>query len=238
MLKKVHFFTNGAKRMYKLFEQIEADGHSRGQIFDDFLDISICSLSGGRMEDEFLKIKSKYNENAFKIFQECFGMLVSSMEIEQCDIIGDLYQGAITYGQNGQFFTPENVCFMISRMVGNFDREYMFDPACGSGRMLLAAAKVNPDRIFVGQDIDFRCVKMTAINLALNGLNGYVIRGNSLSNDYDLVYRIGLKNSGFISKIKPELFKMPKLGYENESDGKIVDSPKKLKMDDFLVKAE
>ncbi len=44
-------------------------------------------------------------------------------------------------------------------------RRTVNDPCCGSGRMLLSAAKIQPSWQFVGQDVDLRCVRMTAINL-------------------------------------------------------------------------
>ena len=41
------------------------------------------------------------------------------------------------------------------------------DPACGSSQMLLAVAEINRGWEFIGQDVDLRCVHMTAIDLAL-----------------------------------------------------------------------
>src|SRR5439155_11908640 len=103
-----------------------------------------------------------------------FGDLVRIMEETRSDVLGDLFQGAITYGENGQFYTPEPVCDLMAQMVGHDepDSKTVLDPCCGSGRMLLSAAKINPRRELVGQDIDLRCVRMTAINLALRGLYG------------------------------------------------------------------
>src|SRR5207249_1665656 len=75
------------------------------------------------------------------------------------------------------------------------------DPACGSGRLLLAVAEIQRHWIFVGQDIDLRCVRMTAINLALRNLYGYVIWGNSLADEHRLVYRTGFNLAGFISEV-------------------------------------
>ena len=75
------------------------------------------------------------------------------------------------------------------------------DPACGSGRMLLAVAEIQPHWHFVGQDVDLRCVRMCAINLALRNLSGYVIHGNSLTDERRLVYRTGFDLVGFISEV-------------------------------------
>ena len=70
--------------------------------------------------------------------------------------------------------------------------------------MLLAMAKLNPNGVFVGQDADLRCVKITAINLGLRNLYGYAIWGNSLSNERKLVYATGFNGKGVIRRITDE----------------------------------
>ena len=57
--------------------------------------------------------------------------------------------------------------------------------------MLLSAAKMQPNWHFVGQDVDLRCVRMTAINLGLRNLYGHVVHGNSLSNTCSAIYETG-----------------------------------------------
>lgn len=64
--------------------------------------------------------------------------------------------------------------------------------------MLLAMAKKKPFARFVGQDTDLRCVKITAINLALHNLYGYAIWGNSLANERKLAYATGFDGKGVI----------------------------------------
>ena len=93
--------------------------------------------------------------------------------------------------------TPEPICDMMAAMnlpqeKTDLDgRRTVNDPCCGSGRMLLAAAKVQPNWQFVGQDVDLRCTRMTAINLALRNHYGHVVHGNSLTNTTDLIYETG-----------------------------------------------
>jgi hypothetical protein len=65
------------------------------------------------------------------------------------------------------------------------------DPCCGTGRMLLEASNINNHAELVGQDIDARCAKITAINLGLRGRYGWVLCGNSLSGEMKFAYRIG-----------------------------------------------
>lgn len=137
------------------------------------------------------------------------------MEETRADILGDLFQGAISHGQGGQYFTPEPVCEAMARMTlegtaENSDRpRTVCDPCCGSGRMLLAVAKLRPHWWFVGQDIDLRCVRMTALNLALRNLYGRVIWGDTLKNERRLVYQAGFDGRGFISEAPIDACPLP-----------------------------
>ncbi|MGB7324927.1 MAG: N-6 DNA methylase [Rubripirellula sp.] len=70
------------------------------------------------------------------------------------------------------------------------------DPACGSGRQLLAVAKHQPHWELIGQDIDHRAVVMTAINLGLNGLRGWAVHQNTLTLEVHRVYKIGFNPAG------------------------------------------
>lgn len=59
------------------------------------------------------------------------------------------------------------------------------DPTCGSARMLLAihAEHVNSKKklpYLIGEDIDFICCKMSAVNLAVHGCYGEIICHDSL----------------------------------------------------------
>jgi hypothetical protein len=119
------------------------------------------------------------------------------------DILGDLFQGGITYGEHAQYFTPAPICDLMAQLTvddGPGLGRCFSDPCCGSGRMLLAMAKIKPFGRFIGQDADLRCVKITAINLALHNLYGYVIWGNSLSNERKLVYETGFNGKGSFAR--------------------------------------
>ena len=216
-MAKEHFFhPESAGLLATLDEAAHRSGIGRGQAFDDFLHMVVCSLSGQRMEEQYLEVvkrhsRGKPGKRGCDALSELFGRAVAAMEEtrdEMKDILGDLFQGAITYGEAGQFFTPATVGRMMARMmVSDVPEEERHtvkrvgDPACGSGRMLLAVAEMQPHWHFVGQDVDLRCVRMCAINLALRNLSGYVIHGNSLTDERRLVYRTGFDLVGFISEV-------------------------------------
>ena len=181
---------------------------SRGQAFEDFLLMSVCALSGGTMEDQYLDVVRKHTagppgKRGCDAIAELFGRVVQIMEETRADVLGDLFQGAISYGEAGQFLTPENLTRLmadvsLSDVPDDGQRRTVCDPCCGSGRMLLAATERRPQWEAVGQDIDLRCVRLTAINLALHNRYGYVIWGDSLRNEQRLVYRTGFNLRGFI----------------------------------------
>ena len=216
MAKEQFFHLESAELLKTLDEAAHRSGLSRGQAFDDFLNMVVCSLSGGRMEEQYLEVvkrhsRGKPGKRGCDSLAELFGRTVSAMEEtrdEMKDILGDLFQGSITYGEAGQYFTPEPVGRMMARMMVSdvpeeeqHETKRVCDPASGSGRMLLAVAEIQPHWLFVGRDIDLRCVRMTAINLALRNLYGFVIWGNSLADERRLVYRTGFDLKGFISEV-------------------------------------
>ena len=174
--------------------------------------MSVCALSGGQMEAQYMQVVQRYatgqkGKRGCDSISHAFGTLVDAMERTRKDILGDMFQGGITYGEAGQFLTSEAVCELMARMtideagVPAGERKRVADPCCGSDRMLLAAAKLQPNWEFIGQDVDLRCVRMTAINLALRNTYGYVIWGNSLGIEKKLVYRTGFNLTGFVREI-------------------------------------
>lgn len=191
------------KTLFKKLEEVsQQSGVSRAQAFEDFLLVSTCALGHPLMEDEYLQTIEKHRagekgKRGVDKLAEMFATLVDITDRTRDDIIGDLFQGGITYGEKGQFLTPMPICRMMSQMslpsektdLGG--RRSVNDPACGSGRMLLASAEIQPNWHFVGQDVDLRCVRMTAINLALRNHYGHVIHGNTLTNTSGLILETG-----------------------------------------------
>lgn len=215
-MARIHYFTDGGRKIGKRMDRFLSRGKDKWKVFDDFLTMSICALAGGRMEKEYLECAGRYpraknegiGDGLIDEFPRMFGELVNAMEDEKKDIIGDFFMGAVSNGESGQYFTPEHISDFMAQIVGGegADGEKVADMAgCGSGRMLLGAAKVNPRRLFIGKDLDLRCVKMTALNLALNGLRGFVIWGNGLTNEQLKVYRTGFDGVSFIQEIPPDL---------------------------------
>lgn len=190
-----------------------AVGLSRGQTFDDFLTFIRCSLAGQTMEEEYLTTIAKgydkggQGRRGIDHIVQAFAHLVDAMETTQQDVLGDIFTGAVTYAEKGQFFTPDPITELMAALTTSGDAEAgpksVNDPACGSGRFLLAFARRHPNWEFTGQDVDHRCAQMTAINLGLNGLRGWAVWKNSLSLECFRVYKIGWNLTGGVIREVP-----------------------------------
>jgi hypothetical protein len=203
-LAKEQFFYPATQPLFKKLEQLsQRSSVSRGQAFEDWLTAMVCTLAAETMEGDYLAMvdrhtRGKKGERGVDLMGRMFGELVEAMCREDADILGDLFEGAVTYGEAGQYFSPASVAQLLATITVDPDARprqdqpiYIHDPCCGTGRMLLEAAKVNHHAELVGQDIDARCTKITAINMGLRGLYGWVICGNSLSRQSQFAYRVG-----------------------------------------------
>ena len=99
------------------------------------------------------------------------------------DLFGDAYEYLMTmYAANagksgGEFFTPQEVSELLARitLVGKTEINKVYDPACGSGSLLLKFAKVlgkdNVRNGFYGQEINLTTYNLCRINMFLHDIN-------------------------------------------------------------------
>jgi type I restriction-modification system DNA methylase subunit len=185
------------------------------RVFDDFLTMAIAACTRNvesqlsYYEGEYLDTILYYKDSALRYeFPKAFSQLILEMEERVHsdignDVLGEFFEQHISHGRNGQIFTTAPICqFMASithanQVDLNDTSEQkplrILDPACGSGRMLLAAYKTfGSGHEYYGIDIDRTCVKMTALNLFLNGMwNSEVLCANALlPDDFVSAYRI------------------------------------------------
>ena len=93
-------------------------------------------------------------------------MKLGSVQDHDIDAFGDAYEYLMSmYASNagksgGEFFTPQEVSELLTRMAvaGKTEVNKVYDPACGSGSLLLKAAKIlgkeNVRQGFYGQEIN------------------------------------------------------------------------------------
>ena len=185
------------KKFTNLFNSL-ALHHSAHTVFSDFLTMVVCALAGGTLDAEYMEVTKRYKAKDVQLFAELFAEMVLIMDDSGqgfVDVLGEFFTLNITRGQNGQFFTPQNITDLMAQLTADSEKKEknktVMDPACGSGRTLLSFAKFNSkENLFFGADVDSTCAKMCVINLCLNGMRGQVAHMNSLSLEMFSVYDI------------------------------------------------
>jgi type I restriction-modification system, M subunit len=106
-----------------------------------------------------------------------------NFEHNQIDLFGDAYEFLISnYAANagksgGEFFTPQNVSKLIAQLAmhGQDSINKIYDPACGSGSLLLQAKKHFDEHIiedgFFGQEINHTTYNLARMNMFLHNIN-------------------------------------------------------------------
>ncbi|EIP8080701.1 type I restriction-modification system subunit M, partial [Enterococcus faecalis] len=109
------------------------------------------------------------------------------------DILGDAYEYLMRkFAQDsgkskGQFYTPGEVSRVMARVIGldkaTSSSMTVYDPACGSGSLLIRAADVAPVEITIyGQEYDPSTAGLARMNLVLHNKGaGEIQRGNTLA---------------------------------------------------------
>lgn len=181
------------KQFEWVFVKFTSKGHTLSTVFVDFLELSIASFS--QNEEIYEEKIKRYTEEEKWWFAQALWELINVMT-DSCidnkliakDILWEFYESYITFGEHGQYFSPEHICEMMASIqtVDHQDTEKkitVMDPASWSWRMGLAMAKVFWKRnVHITLcDLDRRCALMATLNLLLNAIDGEVYCCNSLS---------------------------------------------------------
>ncbi len=109
------------------------------------------------------------------------------------DIIGDAYEylmknfASESGKSKGQFYTPAEVSRIMAKVIGisgaTVASQTLYDPACGSGSLLIRAADEAPNGITIyGQEYDTTTAGLAKMNLVLhNKSTGKIANANTLS---------------------------------------------------------
>lgn len=142
-------------------------------LFDD-LDVNSSKLG---------QTVAKRNERLVKLLDAIGSLEVGRYEDNTIDAFGDAYEYLMTmYASSagksgGEFFTPQEVSELLARItvVGKKEVNKVYDPACGSGSLLLKFAKVlgkeNVRQGFYGQEINLTTYNLCRINMYLHDIN-------------------------------------------------------------------
>lgn len=162
-----------------IFNSIEssANGYpSEKDIKGLFADFDTTSTRlGNTVEDK--------NSRLAAVIKGVAGLDFGDFEDNQIDLFGDSYEFLIhNYAANagksgGEFFTPQCVSKLIARLAvhGQKNINKIYDPAAGSGSLLLQAKKQFDEHIiedgFFGQEINHTTYNLARMNMFLHNIN-------------------------------------------------------------------
>lgn len=202
MSKNIRCSTPQQNEFCKHFGKL-AEQYGKFEAWSSFITLSACSLSLSdkeKKDKEYIRIVEHYQPEDVERFARMFALMVEALEQNpDQDFLGELFMHlGLNNIWKGQFFTPYNLCKMMS-MINAGDLKSQLetrpwisvnDPACGAGATLIAFAqeclrqKVNYQTsvLFVAQDVDRVAALMCFVQLSLLGCAGYIVIGNSLTN--------------------------------------------------------
>ena len=126
---------------------------------------------------------AKRNEKLVKLLDGIGDMNLGNYKDNTIDAFGDAYEFLMgMYASNagksgGEYFTPQEVSELLARLtvVGKTEVNKVYDPACGSGSLLLKFAKVlGKDKVrqgFYGQEINLTTYNLCRINMFLHDVD-------------------------------------------------------------------
>lgn len=177
--KKAKTDENLNETLSRVFKNIEnsakgtdSEDDLRG-LFDD-LDVNSNKLGA---------TVTKRNELLVKILDAIGDLKLGDYQENSIDAFGDAYEFLMTmYASNagksgGEFFTPQEVSELLAEItvVGKKQVNKVYDPACGSGSLLLKFAKVlgkeNVRQGFYGQEVNITTYNLCRINMFLHDIN-------------------------------------------------------------------
>lgn len=150
----------------------ESESDLKG-LFDD-IDVNSNKLGG---------TVAKRNENLVNLLNGVGDMKLGDYQENTIDAFGDAYEYLMgMYASNagksgGEYYTPQEVSELLTKLtlVGKTEVNKVYDPACGSGSLLLKFAKIlgkdNVRNGFFGQEINITTYNLCRINMFLHDID-------------------------------------------------------------------
>ena len=146
--------------------------------------------------------------------------------LESRDIIGDAYEFLIANFASdagkkaGEFYTPAEVSTLLAKLTKSEPGARIYDPTCGSGSLLIKAAKeVGSDNFSLfGQEANGSTWALAVMNMFLHGFDGAAIRwGDTIRNPK---HKEGDKLMKFDTVVANPPFSLDKWGAEDAASDK------------------
>lgn len=209
------------KKIVKMIEQM-AGKYSEYEIFSNWVELGAltyansCKVIHDKIwhdrEKRYIEIMNRYSKEDQQNMITMFGLLHVAFERGMSDILGEIYmESGCGSKANGQFFTPFHLSELNARLqlegITEEQKLTINEPSTGGGGMIIATAKVlkekgiNYQRCMdvVAQDLDWKGVHMTYLQLSILGIKAIVVQGNTLSEPYVKGYD---RNRMFITPAK------------------------------------
>jgi len=152
----------------------------------------------GVFGDALWSNKERLSDALLKDLIEHYSRLPLGNKHVRSDLIGDAYEylikkfADVTNKKAGEFYTPRSVVRLMIEMLAPKESETIYDPACGTGGMLLAAVQHVDDahgdvkRLWgklYGQEKNLTTSSIARMNLFLHGIEDFqIVRGDTLRN--------------------------------------------------------
>lgn len=177
--KRASIDENLNETLEKIFNAIESSAQGTDSeddfkgLFDD-IDVNSNKLGA---------TVAKRNEKLVKLLDGIGDMKLGDYKDNTIDAFGDAYEFLMgMYASNagksgGEYFTPQEVSELLTRLtvVGKTQVNKVYDPACGSGSLLLNFAKIlgkeNVRQGFYGQEINLTTYNLCRINMFLHDID-------------------------------------------------------------------
>lgn len=193
-----------------------AGKYSPYNLFSDWVEMCAIAIQNGccmvhdrfweLREQSYLDIARKYNEKELEEFGKMFCYLGEALTENMSDALGEIYM-RLEMGSKyaGQFFTPFHLSELTARLcvvreeIRQNKRILLNEPSCGGGGMVIAMCKALHEEGYdfqrkldvVAQDLDWKGVYMTYLQLSLIGCRAVVVQGDTLREPYNGSYPPG-----------------------------------------------
>lgn len=200
---------------FEQFRKLE-HRHNYAHIYDDFLTAILNFFTPPIYKPHDIDCFKRYTEAERQIFSHLIAETIKIFsaqvltDTDWFDPFGDFYQLLSSRSKAsalGQFFTPSTIIDLMTQIQGTPEELtgkglMVNDPACGSGRCLIAFHAAFPGNYMYGEDLDLMCCKMACVNLMIHGCEGQIVCRDSLAiNDFRYGWQINgnLRRTGLPS---------------------------------------
>lgn len=140
---------------------------------------------------------------------ECFEQYVKTHDLSKDELMADFQLNDASRDSLKQDFTPEGIAELSAKLLpSNF--ESAADICSGTGALTIQLWKINPSAYFHCEEFSERTIPFLLFNLMVRNIEGEVLCGDSLTQEYKHVYRLtkGSKYSVLteVEAVEPKLY--------------------------------